>query len=170
MVMTEVVRGGGGGAGFLPDGGNWMGTMVDVIVGVTGEVMIPTLLLMAIGMTGDDKLRLNGRAIEVLPVADIPCLPSLAACWSSSLWLVSCVSLGVSSGGGGLELLADVGAGNETDAGDVKLSGSGRADDDKLLGRATDPPDDKEPVFECWFSLGCERLIIRAHVATFMFI
>lgn len=74
MVTTEVVRGGGGGAGFLPDGGNWMGTMVDVNVGVTGEVMIPTLLLMAIGTTGDDKLRLNGRAIDVPVAIDIPCL------------------------------------------------------------------------------------------------
>lgn len=47
--------------------------------------------------------------------------------------------------------------GRETDAGDVtKLSGSGRADDDVLLGRATDPPEETDPVFECWLlpSLG----------------
>jgi hypothetical protein len=67
MVTTDVVRGGGGGAGFLPDGGNWMGTIVDVkAVGVTGDVT--TLLppaTRAIGTTGDDKLRLKGRAMEV---------------------------------------------------------------------------------------------------------
>lgn len=68
--------------------------------------------------------------------------------------------------------MLDVDAGgNETDAGDViRLSGRGRVDDDRLLGRATDPPDDSEPVLECWCSLGCDRLIIRAHVATLMFI
>lgn len=71
MVMTDVVRGGGGGAGFLPDGGNWMGTMVDVSVGVTGDVMTPTLAE-PIGMTGDDKLRLNGRDMDVPEEA--PCL------------------------------------------------------------------------------------------------
>lgn len=67
-------------------------------------------------------------------------------------------------------MLVVEGGGRETDAGDVtKLSGSGRVDD-KLLGRTTDPPDDKELVFECWCSLGCDRLMIRAHVATLMFI
>lgn len=67
-------------------------------------------------------------------------------------------------------LLVDAG-GNEMDAGDViKLSGSGRVDDDKLLGRTTDPPDDNELDVECWCSLGCDRLMIRAHVATLMFI
>lgn len=68
MVTTDVVRGGGGGAGFLPDGGNWMGTTVDVsAVGVTGEVttLAPPPLLSGIGTIGDDKLRLSGRAIDV---------------------------------------------------------------------------------------------------------
>lgn len=124
-----------------------MGTMVDVIVGVTGDVITPALLNV-IGTAGDERLRLNGRLIEV-PVATVecPCLSPLDSC-DSSLWL-SCVSTGVSSGGRGLEL--DVGAGGkETEAGDViKLSGRGRVDEDKLLGRIeAEPPDDIEPVFD----------------------
>ena len=38
IVMTDVVRGGGGGAGFLPEGGYWIGTMEDTGVVTIGEL------------------------------------------------------------------------------------------------------------------------------------
>ena len=62
--------------------------------------------------------------------------------------------------------------GRDTDAGEViMLSGKGRCDDvDKLLGLDADPPESEEdPELGPW-SLGCARRIIRAHVATLMFI
>lgn len=58
-----------------------MGTMVDVrAVGVTGDVttlpLLPPPAARAIGTTGDDKLRLNGRAI------DVPAIPLDSAGWT----------------------------------------------------------------------------------------
>jgi hypothetical protein len=59
-----------------------MGTTVDVrAVGVTGDVTTLPLLppppaARAIGTTGDDKLRLNGRAI------DVPAIPLDRAGWT----------------------------------------------------------------------------------------
>jgi hypothetical protein len=89
---------------------------------------------------GIDKLRLSGRA------ADVPIE------WGFSPG-ASNFSLASNSGGG-----LEVDGGRETEAGDVMFNGSGLVDD-KLLGRRLD----------CG-SLGCARLMMRAHVATLMFI
>lgn len=154
--MTEVVRGGGGGAGFLPDGGYCIGTTEDTGVVTTGELTCTWVWCI---VAGEERLKFNGR------IADGP----------EEIWLY-CFSPGVSSfcsgsagaSGGLLDVLAD---GTDTEAGDVNVSGRGRLSEDKLLGRsAVDPQvdDDNDP--PRLLSLGCALLMILAHVATLMFI
>lgn len=110
---------------------------------------------------GEDRLKLSGRTTD-----GPPALPYFSAGVSSFCSAGS----GASDGGGLLEVLVD---GIETEAGDVNVSGSGLLNEEMLLGRsAVDPPveeDDKEPP-RLWLSPGCARLMIRAHVATLMFI
>ncbi len=59
MFTTDVVLGGGGGAGFLPEGGNWIGTIIPVTVGVTGDVTIG-LMLPLIAPVEDGSIMLSG--------------------------------------------------------------------------------------------------------------
>ena len=124
--------------------------------------------------TGDDKLMLSGRSTEVLvaramepePCCFSPGVSSLTG--SMSVMLTAPGATGVSGDMGEPEEPR----GRDTEAGEVtKFRGKGRCDDaDKLLGLDAEPPEsDEDPEPGCW-SLGCARLIIRAHVATLMFI
>lgn len=154
--MTDVVRGGGGGAGFLPEGGYWMGTTEETGRATTGEPACAWPGGRA--PAGDDRLRLSGRAAWPYFSPGVSSLGSQAG------------STGASERGGLLEVLVD---GSDTEAGDVNVSGSGRLSEETLLGRSdAEPPvdeDDSEPP-RLWLSPGCARLMIRAHVATLMFI